>query len=384
MPVHGQNEGGGRRRKRLGILVNPIVGMGGSVALKGTDGSDTVAIAQRLGASPESPRRAVEALKMIRRLKQELDVLAYPQEMGENEAREAGFSPTVIGAIRSGATTSDDTQRAAKEMKERGVDLLLFAGGDGTARDIYQAVGREVTVLGIPTGVKMHSAVFAVTPRNAGMVASMSLEAAAPRLTEGEVMDIDEASFRQGIVTARLYGYLRIPEERRSIQSVKSGGTRTERQVIRGIATEIFRNMEEDCLYVFGPGTTTRDILEELRLDKTLLGVDVVLNRRLVAMDVGAPQLSDLIDEKRAKIVVTVIGGQGYIFGRGNQQLSPEVIKRVGRDNIIVVASKEKLASLQGRPLLVDTGDAGVDAMLGGYVRVITGLEDYVMYKVAS
>jgi predicted polyphosphate/ATP-dependent NAD kinase len=372
------------RKKKLGVLVNPIAGMGGRVALKGTDGSDTVVRAQQLGASPESPRRAVEALRVIRRLKQEIDVLAYPDEMGENEARKAGFSPTVIGAIRSGETTSEDTQRAAREMKEQGVDLLLFAGGDGTARDIYHAVGREVTVLGIPTGVKMHSAVFAVTPRNAGMVASMSLEASSPRVTEGEVMDIDEASFRQGIVAARLYGYLRIPEERRSIQSVKSGGTRTEKQVVRGIATEIFRNMEKDCLYIFGPGTTTRDILAQLRLEKTLLGVDVVLNRRLVAMDVGASQLSDLVEEKKAKIVVTVIGGQGYLFGRGNQQLSPEIIKRVGRENIVVVASKEKLASLQGRPLLVDTGDVGVDGMLSGYVRVITGFEDYVMYKIAS
>ncbi len=143
-------------------------------------------------------------------------------------------------------------------------------------------------------------------------------------------------------------------------------------------------SLEDDCLYVFGPGTTTRDILAHIGLEKTLLGVDVVLNRQLIAKDVNENQLSSLIDGKKAKIVVTVIGGQGYIFGRGNQQISPEIIRKLGKGNIIVVATKEKLASLRGRPLLVDTGDEMVDKMLNGYMRVITGFENYSVYKVAS
>lgn len=372
------------QRKRLGVIVNPIAGMGGRVALKGTDGAAIVDKARKMGASPEAPRRAVEALRVVNRIKDKIELFTYPQEMGENEARESGFSPETVGSIASGRTTPEDTQGAAKEMKALGVDLLLFAGGDGTARDIYKAVGHEMTVLGIPAGVKMHSAVFAVTPRVAGEVAAAFLGTDAPRVTEGEVMDIDEDSFRRGRVVARLYGYLRIPEERRFIQSMKSGGIETERETIRGIAAELISSMESDCLYVFGPGTTTRDILSQLRLEKTLLGVDVVLNRRLIARDVNERQLSSLIDGKKAKIVVTVIGGQGYIFGRGNQQFSPEIISRLSRDDVIVVASKAKLASLEGRPLLVDTGDEKVDKMLGGYVKVITGLNDYVMYRVAS
>jgi predicted polyphosphate/ATP-dependent NAD kinase len=371
-------------RKRLGILVNPVAGMGGRVGLKGTDGADLVERARQLGASPDSPRRAAEALKSLRGLRDEIDVFAYPREMGESAAKEAGLMPTVIGRIRSGDTTPEDTQRAAKEMKELGVDLLLFAGGDGTARDIYRAVGRELVVLGIPTGVKMHSAVFALTARSAGEVALDFLKASAPKTAEGEVMDVDEESFRRGTVSAKLYGYLRIPGESRSIQSVKSGGTQTQQQVVRGMATELFRGMEDDCLYIFGPGTTTRDILAQLHLEKTLLGVDVVLNRQLIARDVNESQLVALLDGKRAKIVVTVIGGQGYIFGRGNQQFSPNVIEKVGKDNLIVVASKQKLASLEGRPLLVDTGSEISDRLLSGYVRVIAGLEDYVMYRVAS
>ena len=372
------------RRKRLGIIVNPVAGMGGRVGLKGTDGAEIVNKARLLGASPESPRRAVEALRVIHRIKDEIEIFTYPQEMGENEAKESSFSPTILGSVKSGETTPEDTQRAATDMQNMGVDLLLFAGGDGTARDIHSAVGHEITVLGIPAGVKMHSAVYAVTPRQAGEVALMFLTSVELKVTEAEVMDVDEVSFRKGVVAAKLYGYLRIPEERRFIPSAKSGGIYVEKQVIQGIATDLISSMEDDCLYIFGPGTTTRDILAQLELEKTLLGVDVVLNKRLIAKDVNEHELISLIDGKKAKIVVTVIGGQGYIFGRGNQQISPEIIRKLGRENIIVVASIEKLASLKGRPLLVDTGNEAVDKMLNGYVKVITGLKKYAVCKVTS
>jgi predicted polyphosphate/ATP-dependent NAD kinase len=358
--------------------------MGGRVGLKGTDGAEVLDKARQLGASPESPRRAVEALRVIHKIKDEIEIYTYPQEMGENEAKECSFSPATVGSIKSGETTPEDTQRAAKAMKNMRVDLLLFAGGDGTARDIYNAVGREITVLGIPAGVKIHSAVYAVTPRQAGDAAVLFLTSTEPEVTEAEVMDIDEVSFREGIVAAKLYGYLRIPEERRFVQSVKSGGIQAEKQIIQDIATDFISSMEKDFLYIFGPGTTTRDILAHLGLEKTLLGVDVVLNRQLIAKDVNEQQLRSLIEGRKAKIVVTVIGGQGYIFGRGNQQISPEIIKKLGKDNIIVVATKQKLAFLQGRPLLVDTGNEAVDKMLGGYVKVIIGLGNYAVYKVAS
>lgn len=372
------------QKKRLGVIVNPIAGMGGRVGLKGTDGVEIVTKARQLGASPESPRRAVEALRVIHRIKDQIEVLTYPQEMGENEAKESSFLPTTLGSIRSGETTPQDTQQAAKNMKNMGVDLLLFAGGDGTARDIYSAVGHELTVLGIPAGVKMHSAVYAVNPRQAGEVAINFLTNTEPSVIEAEVMDIDEVAFREGVVAAKLYGYLRIPEERQFIQSVKSGGIQSEKQHVEGIADDLASGLEEDCLYIFGPGTTTRDILAHLGLEKTLLGVDVVLNRQLIAKDVNEQQLIRLIDGKKAKVVVTVIGGQGYILGRGNQQISPEIIRKLGKENIIVVATKEKLASLRGKPLLIDTGDEAVDKMLNGYVRVITGFGEYSVYKVVS
>ncbi len=370
------------RKKKLGLIVNPIAGMGGRTGLKGTDGAEVLNAAKLMGASPESPRRAVDALRVLDRIRDQIEVFTYPQEMGETEARQTSFSPTIVGSIKSGEATPEDTRNAAREMKDRGVDLLLFAGGDGTARDVYRAVGQELTVLGIPAGVKMHSAVYAVTPKHAGEATANFLTSQVPKTIEAEVMDIDEVSFRKDVIAAKLYGYLRIPEERLFIQNAKSGGAQTERQAIQGAANDLIESMEKDCLYIFGPGTTTRDILLNLGLTKTLLGVDVVLNRQLIAKDVNETQLSALIRGRKAKIVVTVIGGQGYIFGRGNQQISTEIIAKIGIENIIVVATKEKLASLRGRPLLVDTGSEVVDKMLRGYVRIRTGYRTYAICKV--
>ena len=373
-------------KKKLGLIVNPIAGMGGRVGLKGSDGADLVAEAKLLGAVPESPKRALEALKIVSKIKNEIEVLTYPKEMGEDVAMESGITPSVVGSIEIGKTTSEDTQRAASDLRNFGVDMLLFAGGDGTARDIYKSIGhtKEITVLGIPAGVKMHSAVFAVNSRSAGEIAVDFLTSQSPKVRDAEVMDIDEISFRKGTIAARLYGYLQIPEGKRFMQSAKSGGSETEKQTIQGIASDLRKSVERDCMYIYGPGTTTRDILAEFGLEKTLLGVDVVLGGRIISKDVNELELIRLIEERKRKsmIVVTVIGQQGYIFGRGNRQISPEIISRVGRESIVVVASKEKLASLDGKPLLVDTGSEEVDKMLSGYIRVTTGYADYVVYKV--
>lgn len=370
--------------KKLGVIVNPVAGMGGRVGLKGSDGIEILRRAREMGAEPESPRRAIEALKIIAKLKNEIEVLAYPDEMGADECSQAGLEPEVIGSIKSGETSPEDTMEAAREMAQKGVDLILFAGGDGTARNIYTAIGAKIPVLGIPAGVKIHSAVYAINPRSAGEVASLYLQGQVVNIREAEVMDIDEEAFRQGRVNARLYGYLKVPVERR-VQSVKSGA-RSEQAEMEGMAAEVAANMEKDTLYIIGPGTTTRTIMERLDQPNTLLGVDVVLNRELVANDVGEKQLFNLLEQHKGKahIVVTAIGGQGHVFGRGNQQISPRVIRLVGKNNIIVVASREKLVALQPHPLLVDTGDPDLDQELSGYVRVVTGWEDSIMYRISN
>lgn len=372
-------------KRRLGLVVNPVAGLGGRVALKGSDGTLVQRRARELGADPQAGERARQALEALLAIRSEMELLTYPSEMGEEAARRSGFVPTVVGTIREGRTTAEDTKRAAEEMERRRVSLLLFAGGDGTARDVYDAVGERLPVLGIPAGVKMHSAVFAVSPRCAGGLALSYLRGRVPRLREAEVMDVDEEGLRRGVVSTRLYGYLRVPAEPRLLQTAKAPSAVGEAASMEAIAGEVVARMEEGTLYLVGPGTTTRAILNRLGLEKTLLGVNAVRGGRLVAADASEARLLDLLQGGLpAKVLVTPIGGQGYLFGRGNQPLSPEVIRRVGKENLVVVATPTKIAALRGRPFLVDTGDPDLDRELSGYVPVVTGYREGVIYRVSS
>ena len=368
--------------KRLGLIVNPIAGIGGRVGLKGSDGPDVQRRALELGAVPQSLNRAIQALERVNSIP-DLEVITYPGEMGENAARACGLEHTVIGSVEPGQTTPEDTRNAARDMRRLGAGLVLFAGGDGTARDVYNAVGEDVPVLGIPAGVKIHSAVFATNPVNAGDLAALYLQGKVSGLREAEVMDVDEDAIRRGVVSAKLYGYLRVPFRRRLVQSLKTPSSPGEQVSLQAIAHDVVDAMEDGWLYVIGPGTTTRGITSRLGLDKTLIGVDVVSDAQMVATDVNEARLLQLLKGRQAKIIVTPIGGQGYIFGRGNQQISPKVISTVGRDNVIVVGTLGKIHSLGGRPLLVDTGDRAVDRMLSGYIRVVTGYREQIVYRVS-
>jgi predicted polyphosphate/ATP-dependent NAD kinase len=371
-------------KRTIGLIVNPIAGIGGRVGLKGSDGSDTLQRAIALGAVPTSAKRAVEALARISRVRNSFVLVTYPADMGEDEAKAAGFDPVVEGSIVRKKTTSDDTRRAAREMLDLKVELILFAGGDGTARDLCEVVGLKVPVIGIPAGVKIHSAVFAVNPSGAGDLAVRFLQREPTELREMEVMDIDEEVFRDNRVSAKLFGYMKVPFHRALIQSAKASSPTSESSSVIEIATEIVEHMQQDWLYILGPGTTTKAITDKLGLQKTLLGVDVIFNRNSFASDVNESKLLEVLSEKQAKIIVTVIGGQGFIFGRGNQQISPQVIRRVGKENIIIVATPTKLVSLKGAHLLVDTGDSELDAELSGYTRVVTGYGRSVIYRVSN
>ena len=370
--------------KRVGLIVNPIAGMGGRVGLKGTDGDAALALARELDAPQEAPARAVEALRVLAAAAGEVRILTCPADMGEDEARAAGFSHTVVVSAPAGPTTADDTRRAAREMVRHGVDLLLFAGGDGTARDILDAVGDTATSLGIPAGVKVHSAVFGATPRDAGRAALAFIRDGLDATRMAEVMDIDEEAFRRGVAAARLYGYLKVPDDNARLQAAKDGGVESGDRAVRDLAAAVAAKMQPGVTYVMGPGSTIAAVMDDLGLTGTLLGVDVVKDGKVVASDAGERRILDLIDGRDARIVVTVIGGQGHILGRGNQQISPQVVRAVGLDNIIVAATRDKLASIRGRPLLVDTGDPTLDSELAGYTRVITGRGEYAMHRIAG
>ncbi len=384
---------------KLGLIVNPVAGVGGRVGLKGSDGRDILVRALELGAQRESPRRAEAALLRLRRLRDTTVVLAYPGEMGADEARAAGLAVEELepsahhGLIQAGgqsftATTAEDTEEAARRMVEAGAELILFAGGDGTARNIYNAVGDRVAVVGIPAGVKIHSAVYANTPANAGDLAALYLAGSGGfKVREAEVMDIDEDAFRHDRVAARLYGFLRVPYERQLIQSAKAGSQPSDEALAIGIGNDVVHAMRPDVLYLIGAGTTTRAIMRLLDLPHTLLGIDAVRDRKLVATDITEVQALELVERAAAGgagayIVVSVIGGQGHIFGRGNQQLSPRVIRAVGKDNITVLATQPKLLSLEGAPLRLDTGDEDLDRELAGWTKVVSGHGRRTMYRV--
>ncbi len=366
--------------KKLGLIVNPIAGMGGRVGLKGTDGPEVLLKARELGAEPVAPARATKALLALRKAYPDFQLLAPLAEMGADEARAAGFEPRVIGRATPGATTSDDTKRAAREMVSAGVDLLMFAGGDGTASDVLVSVGQRVPVIGIPTGVKMYSAVFANNPEAAGEVAARFLREGLP-LSEAEVMDIDEDAFRRGQLSAKLKGFLSVPYEPMMIQATKEGSLGFELADQKAIARGVLEMMEKGRIYVLGPGSTTRAIAEELGIyDSTPLGFDLIKNYKLLAKDVGEKEISRAVSGKRATIIVSLIGKQGFIIGRGNLQLSPDVIRLVGKDNVWVISTPNKLALT---PLLkVDTGDENLDREFRGYIRVITGYRQYHLAKV--
>ena len=282
-------------------------------------------------------------------------------------------------------------------MAVTGLDLLLVAGGDGTARDICAAIGTTTPILGIPAGVKMHSAVYATSPLAAGDLAAAFLIAspARRRTALAEVLDLDEDAYRRGEIAPRLFGELLVPAEDRRLQVRKEPSPLSDAAAAAGIAEGIARHLASGRRCILGPGSTVRAVAARLGVPKTLVGVDVVdvrasptpaVGARLVALDVGAAELERLVADVPAVLVVTPIGGQGFILGRGNQQLSPAVVRSVlaaaGRDGILIAATPEKLASLQGRPLLVDSGDAALDVELSGYLAVVTGPDERTIYRV--
>lgn len=349
--------------------MNPIAGMGGSVGLKGTDG-DALREAVEKGASRVSPERATRALARLGSKRERPEFITCSGDMGKSELDSAGIDSEVV--LETGnVTTSKDTMRAVREFLSRGVDLILFAGGDGTARDILEVVGQKVPIVGIPTGVKMQSAVFAFTPDDiADLVMTYEDRRSAK---DADVMDVDEESLRAGRLRARLFGVARVPDDAAHLQSSKAvyhSGSAEDEMVELG--QYIADTMEKGVAYILGPGSTTEAVAKHLGLTKTLLGVDVILDLKVIARDASERDLLELLAaHKAAKILVSPIGSQGFFFGRGNQQLSPRVIRAVGKDNVIVISTPSKL---RGTPVLrSDLGDSELDSEFKGKIKVVTG-----------
>ncbi|AGB15668.1 hypothetical protein Halru_1050 [Halovivax ruber XH-70] len=354
----------------LGFVANPIAGMGGRVGLKGTDGM--LAEARDRGAEPRAPERAREAIEAYVQRDPDAAIFTAGSPMGADAVRDAGVEPTVVYEPPEtlSETSASDTRETVSALLDHDVDLVLFVGGDGTAVDVASVLEErdaETPMLGVPAGVKIYSAVFGVTPADAGRVAATYDDVAAR-----EVNDIDEAAYREGTVQTELKAVVPVPVTR-GVQSGKqlaSGSTET-------LAAGFAREIDPERTYVFGPGGTVGAIQEELGADASPLGVDVWRDGEILARDAAEADILETMTDPTT-VVVSPIGGQGFVFGRGNHQLSPAVLRRA--DDIEVVASGAKLDGID--VLRVDTDDATLDESLRGWMDVRTGRFTTRMVKV--
>jgi predicted polyphosphate/ATP-dependent NAD kinase len=364
------------RKLRVGVLVNPIAGLGGRAGLKGSDEPERLAPLLAGAAWDEETPAFGRGAACVRALDRTRMVLvAPPGALGEDVVK-AGtkFGGPVFEIARLpgpapafGRTTREDTVRYARRLLEAQIDLLLFVGGDGTAADVAATVGDAVPLLGVPAGVKMFSPVFAETPQVAASVAS--------RLAPGfptrpvDVLDLDERSYREGAWIVRAHAAASVPDEP-GVQAGKGGALGGEREALEDLTAWFRQARRPGHAYVLGSGTTVGAIKAALG-GGTPLGVDVWRDDAWVATDASEPQILEALGEDGpASIIVSPTGGQGAVLGRGTAQISVPVLERVGVANVLVVATPQKLLGL--RHLFVDTGDPELDASFPDFVKVRT------------
>lgn len=375
-----------RRVFRLGLVVNPYAGVGGPAAFKGSD-DDTITRRAFAGLLPlTAPKRALTFLGALKaEIPSECDLMVVTVDgpMGGEACVEALVPwERANYACAHALTTREDTKGAALAIVSAGVDLLVFVGGDGTARDVCSVIGDTQVALGVPAGVKMHSGVYAINPQMAAVVVVEMMAAELVNVAKQEVRDIDEHAFRQGVVKSQFYGEMLVPQENRFVQQVKQGGFEVEELVLHDIAEHLAHYSAGNTLFIMGPGSTTLNIQKSWGVAGTLLGVDLICEGRLLATDIDAATLIERVAAHVGPVllVVTAIGGQGHVFGRGNQQITPLLLKRLGRESLRLVATRTKLKSFKQRPLVMDSGDAQLDQAWQGYVPIITGFDDVVFY----
>lgn len=375
---------------RVGLVVNPWAGIGGPAALKGSDGADIVANALAAGSTPQVPMRLGTMFAACGAAARAATWCAAGGAMGQDALLAAGLGADTVIPVDTPSRAAD-TRRASALLARGGIDLLVFAGGDGTARDVLdglrEAGAARLPVLGVPAGVKMQSAVFANHPTAAGMLLRQLLQGGMAVCCDAEVMDVDEAALRRGAIVPHLYGYLQLPLAPALTQGGKArqaAGSAAQRAAIaRGFA----ETMEARSLYLVGPGTTTQALLARLGVSGTLLGVDAVLGDGTpLARDASRRELEELAGRQGCPLhlVLSPIGGQGMLLGRGNQQISPRLLRAAGRRGLHVLAPQGKLMSLHGGVLRIDSGDPGLDAQFDGYLPVTTGYREQTMWRVSA
>ena len=378
----------------LGFLINPIAGMGGKVGLKGSDGDAILQKARILGAIPQATERAKNFLTELISLHSTLHFYSVQGIMGGNLLHEMGFNVDYVAhkdipnPTRLFETKSIHTKLLCWQFKVLGLDLLIFIGGDGTARDVCSEINLEIPCLGIPGGVKIHSSVFATTPQAGALLIKKYMEGKA-FLRESEVLDINEVAFRDNRIESQLFGYLTTPYLPQYSQASKMASPQTEEEHDNQfrIAQYIIKQMNsesDDIWYLLGPGTTTRAVCELIEQEKSLLGVDLFHNKELIVKDLNEQEILQNIQDKQVKLIITPIGAQGFIFGRGNLQLSPKVLETIGLRNIIIIATKFKVSTLPEGKLRIDSRDFDFDRKFSGLHRVIVDYGELIIAEVSS
>jgi len=370
---------------KVGFLVNPIAGMGGSVGLKGTDGVEVYRKAVNLGAKPIAPEKAKHFLAHLKSLVKDIDFQFYtaPKKMGEYECNEVKINYITVGEVGE-ETTSEDTKKVCKIFLDLDVDLIVFVGGDGTARDVAKVVGQQKPILGVPSGVKVYSSVFAVNVKAAAETVYRFASKRLP-LRDAEVVDIDEEAFRKDQLSIKLYSYAKVPYEPMFIQATKAPTIvdEDERENQYAIAKYVVENIDPNTLYILGPGTTVKAVAEILGVDKTLLGVDILFGKKLIAKDVNEQKIIETLEKYKSypvKVIVSPLGAQGFVFGRGNQQISPKVLSRISKEDLIILSTKYKLSMTP--TLRIDTGNSEIDEKFKGYVKVIADYNEEIVTKI--
>ena len=363
----------------IGLLINPIAGLGGELAHKG---SDHLKLTIDSLEQSRANQRCYQTLKLLQPYAAQLHFYCASGLMGADILSLAAFEAQVIYQS-SANSTAQDTILAAAALMNQPIDILLFVGGDGTARNLCQAQVNK-PVLGLPAGVKMHSGVFALNPESAAEVLIKLMTGGGVVLEQAEVRDLDELALQQGKVRAQFYGELTIPVDTKLIQQMKCASPDSDELVQTEIAAFVSEGLEPDVLYLLGVGSTCGAIMAQLGYEHTLLGFDAILNGELIGRDLNSESIWALVQQYPCKIILTVTGGQGVLIGRGNQQLTPQILKYVGRDNLWAVASPNKLQALAGRGLVLDTGDAELNKAWQGLIKVTTGYEQTQLYYVGS
>lgn len=366
---------------KVGLIINPYAGVGGPLAYKG---SDNIPLATKVDlAHARAEERAQQTLLLLTSLKDRIEFFTVQGAMGSSTLDALSLSYTNVFKPEY-PCSSADTLRAVNAFIAANVDIVVFVGGDGTARDVHSALGQTLPALGIPAGVKMHSGVFAINPQAAAQVLTLLIEGHVVAIAEAEVRDLDEEALRAGRVKTRYYGELKVPFDPRFVQQMKCAGPDNEELTQEDIAAEFIENADPKITYIFGPGSTTTAIVRALGFEKTLLGFDAIRDGELVAQDLDANAIDDLMQKFAVKAVITATPSQGILLGRGNQQLTPKVLRKLTKDGLVVVATSQKLNALEGRPLFIDTGDVALDDELSGFIEVISGYQIRSLYRVSA